>query len=145
MRVEDIMTPNPHCVAPTDSVVRAALLMRDHDVGMIPVVDTDRRPSGVLTDRDIAIRHVAVAHRGDCPCEAAMTRGELACVRPDDDVSDVLRSMKASSVRRVLVTDDAGRLVGVVAEADLLRHANEIGEHAVVESLEAISEPTVVH
>lgn len=146
MKVVDIMTPNPCCVTPDQPLLAAAMLMRDHDVGMIPVVDdrSSRYPVGVITDRDIAIRHVAAAHHHDCPCGDAMTKTDLATVAPTDDVREVLQRMRQFAVRRVLVTEPRGRLVGVVAAADVLRHADLIGEHAVADALETISEPAMM-
>jgi CBS domain-containing protein len=146
MKVVDIMTPNPWCVTPDQPLFAAATLMRDHDVGMIPVIDDlgSRHPVGVITDRDIAVRHVAAAHHHDCPCRDAMTTGPLVTVQPTDDVNEVVRRMGQAGVRRVIVTEPQGRVVGVVATADLFRHADAIGEHSVAGALESISEPTMI-
>lgn len=144
MRVVDIMTPNPYCVTTFQPLFVAAALMRDHDIGMVPIVDDDRRPIGVITDRDIAIRHVASCHHNDCVCRETMTSNSPLTVRPTDDVGVVMRLMRQDAVRRVLVTEPHGRLVGVVATADLLRHADQLGEHEVTAVLRGVSEPVMI-
>lgn len=146
MQVVDIMTANPHVVLPDDSVVNAAIAMRDLDVGVVPVV-ADRgtmRPIGVLTDRDIATRHVAAAHHHDCAARDAMTGGCLAVVRDTDDVGAALRAMRNAAVHRVLVTNSQGRLVGIVGTADLLRAAEDISHERVTSLMEALAEPAVL-
>jgi CBS domain-containing protein len=143
MRVLDVMTPHPRVVEPDEPLLFAALAMRDLDIGFVPVVKdrSSMRPVGVITDRDIAIRHVAAEHTRACPARDAMTRGTLVTVRPSDEIETVIRAMKKASVRRALVTDGDGRLVGIVATADLLRAAREIGYEWLDALLEAIAQP----
>lgn len=102
------------------------------------------KPVGVITDRDIAIRHVAAAHHRDCPARDLMTAGTLVTVRPRDSVEDVIHAMNCAAVRRALVIDGEGRLIGVVATADLLRAAAAIGHERLEALLEAIVQPTVL-
>jgi CBS domain-containing protein len=146
MRVVDIMTPDPWVVVPEDALLVAAQLMRDHDVGMIPVVAdlASMQVVGVITDRDITTRHVAAAHHHDSPARDVMTGGDLVRVRPQDEVDVMMRAMKKAAVRRALVTDGDGRLVGIVATADLLRAAYAIGHDWIEAVLEAIAQPTML-
>jgi predicted transcriptional regulator len=143
MRVADFMTPEPWVVVPNDPLSTVAQLMRDHDVGMIPVVAdlTSMQPVGVITDRDITIRYTAAGHQHGSARDV-MTGGDLVCVRPYDAVDVMMRAMKYGVVRRALVTDDDGRLVGVVATADLLRAAYAVGHDWIESVLEAIAQPT---
>jgi CBS domain-containing protein len=136
----DIMTRNPECVTQQDDLARAARIMRDRDVGIVPVVDGDdgMRLAGVVTDRDIAVRHVAEGHGPDCRVEEAMSRDGLVVCRPEDDVDTVMRRMRESQVRRVPVVDD-GRLVGIIAQADLAVDYSDDSE--VGRTVESISEP----
>ena len=146
MRVVDVMTPDPRVVLPDDPLLLAAEVMRDLDVGFVPVVN-DRaamKPVGVITDRDLAIRHVAAAHHRDCPARDVMTSGRLVTVRPYDSVETVIRAMKRAAVRRALVTDEKGGLVGVIATADLLRAAHAIGHDWLDALLEAIAQPVLL-
>src|SRR5690606_22527349 len=101
MKARDLMTSNPEFVTPDDSIDRAAQIMRDVDVGIVPVVDnaSDRRLQGVITDRDIAIRHVAEGHHEQCRVADHMTR-ELDTVNPDADGHEVLRLMEREKIRR---------------------------------------------
>ena len=142
MRVRDVMTPRPRAVTPDDSVARAAEIMRDLEVGAVPVVDdlAGMRLCGVITDRDVTVRCVASRHRGDCPVRDHMSAGHLETVEPDDDVDAVMACMRAGGVRRVLVTA-GGRLVGIVSLGDLARHAGPIAPLKVEWVLERVSEP----
>lgn len=69
MKVQDIMSTEPNTVTPDTPITEAARMMKDHNIGMLPVVATEgsRRLVGVVTDRDITIRHVAEGHLSDCP------------------------------------------------------------------------------
>lgn len=140
MLAREIMTEKVECVTPQDDLAHAARIMRDRDVGIVPVVEADdgQRLLGVITDRDIAIRHVAEGHGGDCRVEEAMSRDDLVVARPDDDVDSVMRSMREHQVRRVPVVED-GRLVGIIAQADLALDTSD--DSAVGRTVESISEP----
>lgn len=140
MKAREIMTSNVECVTRQDSLSRAAQIMRDADVGAVPVVDDRQsmRLVGVITDRDIAVRHVAGDNSTDCCVGDHMSTGRLHTVSPDADVKDVMRTMKAEQVRRVPVTE-GDRLVGIIAQADIA--TSRVGERATGEVVEEISEP----
>lgn len=141
MLAREIMTRNPECVTPQDDLAHAARIMRDKDVGIVPVVDGGngaQRLVGVVTDRDLAVRHVAEGHGPGCKVEEAMSRSDLVVARPDDDVDDVMRQMRDRQVRRVPVVED-GRLVGIISQADLAVDYSNDSE--VGHTVERISEP----
>ena len=145
LRAVDIMTENPECVTPESSLADAAMKMRDLNVGIIPVVDSEqgRRLKGVVTDRDITIRAVAegMDARGTKVQEVMTT--EVESCNKNDTVGDILRVMEREQVRRVPITDREGRLVGIVAQADVVRDLDsDRGEHRVADTIEHISEPT---
>jgi len=142
MKAREIMTPDPDVVTPDEPISRAAQIMRDRNVGIAPVVsDTESMAlMGVITDRDIAVRHVAEAHAEDCTVATHMTRDPIETVEENDDVATVLEAMKKREVRRVLVTNKNGRLLGVIAQADIAA-SDEIDRERVGEVVGAISEP----
>ena len=142
MKAREIMTSNPQVVTRQESVRRAAQIMRDHDVGIVPVVDdpSSMRLSGVITDRDIAIRYVAEGRSGDDSVGDLMSSGSIAAVSPDDDVRQVLDRMKTEQVRRILVVED-DRLVGIIAQADIATQG--VGARKTGDVVEKISEPSV--
>jgi CBS domain-containing protein len=147
MKAVDIMTPEPQVVTPEKSLVRVASIMRDYDVGVVPVV-TDRvsmRPVGLITDRDIAIRHVAECIHHDCTAGEIMSKDVLHSVRPEQDVTAVMTVMRLEKVRRVLVTARNGRLVGIISQADLLLNQGVAHPLEVKQVLAAISEPAILH
>ena len=145
IRASEIMTENPECVTPDTPLMEVAQKMRDLDVGIIPVVDSmeNRRLRGVVTDRDITIRAVAEGKDGKTTVRDCMT-DDVETVNKNDGMGDVLRLMSQERVRRVPVTDREGRLVGIIAQADLaVDYTNdEPGREIRVEdTIERISEP----
>jgi CBS domain-containing protein len=141
MKASEIMTSNVECVTREDSVQQAARIMRDSDVGAVPVVDdrSSMRLIGVITDRDIAVRHVAGDNAEACSVGDHMTSGRIHTVGPNDDVDQVMKTMKAEQVRRVPVVDGE-RLVGIIAQADIA--TGSVGDKDTGEVVEKISEPT---
>ncbi len=145
MKARDLMTPDPAQVTPSDSLQRVSQLMAEHDCGCIPVVaGADQRSLvGVVTDRDIAIRAVAEGRPATTPIGEIMTPNP-ECVTADDDVEHVERVMSDRQIRRVVVVDDAGECVGIIAQADLARAAKRKSEPSpkeMVDVLEKISRP----
>lgn len=143
MKARDIMTPNPSVVTPEEPIAHAAAMMRDHDVGMIPVVGdrTNMRLEGVLTDRDIAIRCVAEKHDPHCRVQDHMTADHLDVVRDDADVQDVVKKMEADQIRRIPVVAEGRRLIGVIAQADLALKVGPDDPELVEEMLAEVSKP----
>lgn len=143
MLARDVMTTNPAVVTPEETIARAAEIMRDFDAGIVPVV-ADRaslRLAGVITDRDIAVRCVAVRHAGYCRVRDHMTAGILVVARPDEPLESVVARMERAQVRRVPVVAPEGRLVGIIAQADLATRFGPGAPDAIEELLERISEP----
>jgi CBS domain-containing protein len=138
MKAKDIMTKNPRVVTPDTPVQEAARLMQSEDTGVLPVVEGpgSRRPIGVITDRDIALRVVAEG-RSQASVRDAMSSQVSTC-REDDDVKDVMKLMASEQVRRVPIVDERGDLVGIVAQADIVREADD---KKAEQTIERISEP----
>jgi CBS domain-containing protein len=144
MRAREIMTTDPACVAADDSIEVAARLMEERDCGCIPVVRAsgDACVVGVITDRDIAVRGVAHG-RADARVSELMTPSPFCC-GPDADLRDVEETMSARQVRRVVIVDDGGCCVGIVAQADVARAAQrgtDVSDDEVGRVVESISEP----
>lgn len=134
-KVHEVMTDRPRCVTPETPVSEAAQLMASDDVGSLPILDGEQL-AGVVTDRDIVIRAIAKGKdpRG-MPVREVASR-ELVKVHAEQDLSDALKLMASEQVRRLPVVDDDGRLVGILAQADV---AVEAKEKAVGEMVEEIS------
>ena len=145
MKARDLMTPDPAQVTLSDSLQRVSQLMAEHDCGCIPVVTAADQRSlvGVVTDRDIAIRAVAEGRPATTPVGEIMTPNP-DCVTPDDDLERVERLMADRQIRRVVVVDDTGECVGIIAQADLARAAKRRSDPTpkeMVDVLEKISTP----
>jgi CBS domain-containing protein len=140
MKVQDIMTKNPTHVTPGTTVRDAAKLMQREDTGILPVVEEGtKKLVGVVTDRDIAIRVVAEGRDGNARVSDVMTTSRLATLRPDADVDDVMDTMANEQVRRVPIVDERGTLVGIVAQADVVRKVRD--DKKAERTVEKISEP----
>jgi len=135
MRCREIMTKNVRTATSDMSLRDAAALMRDGDMGAVPVVD-EGKLAGIVTDRDIVVRMVAEGRDAAAPISEAMT-AELFTVRPDDFVFEAIRLMGDKQIRRVPVIDNNGDLVGIIAIADVALETED--EREIAETLEEIS------
>jgi CBS domain-containing protein len=114
---------------------QVAQMMRDGDMGSVPVVE-DGRLIGIVTDRDIVIRCVAEGRGAETPVSNAMTT-EIFSVKPDDYVFEAVRLMGDKQVRRVPVVTDDGTLAGIISMADIALETED--ELEIAETLEEIS------
>jgi CBS domain-containing protein len=133
--VRDAMTSNPLTIGARDPVVDAARLMRDKDIGSLPVVE-DGRLLGMITDRDIAVRVVAEGSDPSSVTVRDVASREAVNATPDQDLDEALRLMAKHQVRRLPVTE-GDQLVGVLTQADV---AHESDSKKVGEMVESISE-----
>jgi CBS domain-containing protein len=138
----DVMTKDPACCELGDTAANAAKIMKDHDVGSVPVcLDLQaRKLVGIVTDRDIALYVVAKGREAKTTQVASvMTRNPLTC-HPEDDLQMALDAMERYQVRRIPVVDGDGQLVGIIALADVATRTGEPAEKKA-EMVEQISKP----
>jgi CBS domain-containing protein len=135
--VRDAMTDDPRSIAASASVVEAARLMQEEHIGSLPITD-DEHLVGMLTDRDITTRVVAEAADPKMTSVEDVYSRDLISVEPDEDLEEALQLMARHQVRRLPVVEN-GRLVGIVAQADIALSENEEKTGVLVE---AISEPS---
>jgi CBS domain-containing protein len=135
--VRDAMTSDPRSIGASASVVEAARLMREQHVGSLPVTD-DEQLLGMITDRDITTRVVAEAAVPETTSVGDVYSRDVVSVEPGNDLEEALRLMARHQVRRLPVVEN-GRLVGIVAQADIALRKNE---QKTGELVEAISEPS---
>ena len=135
MHIRDVMTPDPRCVTPNDSIADAARIMRDEDTGAVPVVE-DGKPVGILTDRDIVVRAVAEDGQLNRPVRDIVTSGILSA-SPDMSTREAAELMSEHQIRRLPVVENE-RLVGIVSLGDLA--VKEGRDSRVGDALQHISE-----
>jgi len=133
-RISDLMTKNPRTTKPDASVVEAAKVMSDEDVGLVPVVDGERLV-GTVTDRDIAIRVVAEGRDLQSTTVAEIASTDLLTVDPEQELDEAVRLMASQQVRRLPVVEEDGRLVGIVSQADIALHGDDSQTGQVVEQI----------
>lgn len=135
MLVRDAMSRGVHTVTPESTIKEAARIMADADIGALPVAAGDRL-AGMVTDRDIAVRGVAVGKGPDTTVGEVMTHDVLYC-HEDEDLGHIAQNLAENQVRRLPVVDVEKRLVGIISLADIAdARANEAGE-----ALEGITRP----
>jgi CBS domain-containing protein len=132
--IREVMSSNPSAIEADSSVADAAKLMRDEDVGLAPVVEGDRLV-GTLTDRDITVRVVAEGKDPQSTTVREVASTDLVTVDPEQDLDEAVRLMAQHQVRRLPVVKEDGRLVGVVAQADVARQADDRQTGEVVERI----------
>lgn len=132
--VRELMTRNPCSIDSDKSVAYAAKMLRDEDVGLAPIVEGDRLV-GTVTDRDITIRVVAEGKDPESTKVKDIASINLVTVDPRQDLDEALKLMAKHQVRRLPVTEEGGRLVGLVAQADIAKSAGDKQTGRVVEQI----------
>jgi CBS domain-containing protein len=149
MTVEELMTRDVKTCEPHEPLRAAAVLMRDFDIGCVPVVDPGGALVGILTDRDVCLALLATDDRlSELTVDDAMSRDVRTCT-VEDGIDTAERVMQANQVRRLPVVDCEGLLVGILSLSDLARataHRLHVGveglsETALASTLAVISEP----
>ena len=136
-KVREVMTASVQCLGPHESVQQAARLMRELDVGSIPICSDDLRPVGIVTDRDLAMRCVADGGDPTAMQIADVMEPALVTVDAEQSTDDAVARMAEYQLRRLPVVDKDGVIVGIVAQADLAR---QLPDQVVGNVVEAISE-----
>jgi CBS domain-containing protein len=133
-KITELMTSNPCAIDADKHVAYAAQMMKQEDVGLAPVVEGDRLV-GTLTDRDIVTRVVAEGKDPQTVRVREVASTDLVTIDPQQDLDEALRLMARNQIRRLPVVEEDGRLVGVVAQADVARDAKDAQTGELVEEI----------
>jgi CBS domain-containing protein len=126
-KCHEVMTKDPVCCLPNDSVAKAAELMKSKNIGSIPVVEAkqSRELVGIVTDRDLAMKVVAGAlDAKSTTVETVMTHKVVTC-HAEDDLQTTLDAMAEHQLRRIPVVDNDNKIVGIIAQADVATRADQ--------------------
>jgi len=138
MKAKDIMSKTLFCCTAEDSIQQAAKLMKDNDVGALPVVNDckERKLLGIITDRDICLQAVALGKPVDkMKVSEAMTKSPITC-SADDSIETCESLMRRNQVRRIPVVDARGMCMGLISQADVALH--DTAEH-IQQTMAALS------
>lgn len=126
MQVREVMSVNPSCCTQDTSLQEVARLMIENDCGCIPVVDSqsNKKPVGTITDRDIAIRAVAAGQNPVTTKASEIMSIDIATIKPTQSLEECLKAMEEKDIRRILVVDENGSCCGIVAQADIAQNNN---------------------
>jgi CBS domain-containing protein len=123
----DVMTKNPVAALSGDTVANVAQLMKERDIGPVPIVEDkiSKKLIGIVTDRDLAIKVVAAGRDPNTTfVRDVMTKDVITC-REDDEIESTLNAMSRHQLRRILVVNENDMLVGIIAQADIATRMNE--------------------
>ena len=140
-KCSDVMTREPACCEPGDSINRVAGIMKREDVGSVPVVESqeDKKLIGIVTDRDLVVKVLAGgADVSRATVRDAMTPNPASC-QENDPIDKAVQLMSQRQVRRMPIVDQQGRLAGIIAQADVATRVSR--DSTTGELVEAISEP----
>ncbi|UGT38631.1 CBS domain-containing protein [Nocardia yamanashiensis] len=139
MKARDIMHRSAECIPADETLDRAAQMMRNMDVGALPICNGDQL-IGMLTDRDIVIRCVAEGHDPSRVRAGDLAQGRVWSVDMDTDVSEVLDVMEKNQIKRMPVLDmrKGNQLMGMICESDL---AKNISDAQLAEFVSAVATP----
>ena len=132
--IRDTMTSNPRTIETSTPVAEAARLMSSEDVGSLPIVEGERLV-GMLTDRDITVRVVAEGMDPQSTTVGDVASRDVVSVDPQQQLDEALRLMAQHQVRRLPVVEEDGRLVGIVAQADVATAGQDAQTGQVVEEI----------
>jgi CBS domain-containing protein len=132
--INDVMSANPCAIDAEKPVAYAAKMMQQEDVGLAPIVEGDRLV-GTLTDRDIVTRVVAEGKDPQSVTVREVASTDLVTIDPQQDLDEALHLMASNQIRRLPVVEEDGRLVGVVAQADVAREAKDKKTGQMVEDI----------
>ena len=135
LRCREIMTTDVKTVDRDTPIREVAAMMRDADVGSLPVIKNGKL-AGIVTDRDIVVRVLADGHEASTAVGDAMT-SDVFSVKPDDFVFEAIRLMGDKQVRRIPVVSEDGALAGIIAMADIALEMED--DREIAETLEEIS------
>jgi CBS domain-containing protein len=126
MKCNEVMTDNPVCCLPNDSVGQAARVMRREHIGPVPVVSDERTKEiiGIVTDRDLAIRVVAESRDPNRTTVGDVMTHTVVVCREDDDLTSAIAAMEEYQIRRIPVIDQGGHLVGIISQGDVSPRVN---------------------
>ena len=126
-KCSEVMTKNPVCCRPDDTVAKVAQLMQRDNIGSIPVIEDEQtqKLAGIVTDRDLAMKVIAKGQDAkSTKVEAVMTRQVVTC-RAEDDLQKALDAMAKHQLRRIPIVDNDNRIVGIISQADVATRVNQ--------------------
>jgi CBS domain-containing protein len=133
-KCNEVMTKNPVCCLPNDTVSKVAQLMKSKNIGPVPIIENEQTKKliGIVTDRDLALKIVAEERDPkSTKAEEVMTRKVLTC-RAEDDLQKALDAMSRHKLRRIPVVDNNNGIVGIIAQADVATRVDQPEKTAAV-------------
>lgn len=140
-KCSEVMTKNPSCCLPTDTVAKAAQQMKKEKVGSIPVIENEKTKKliGIVTDRDLALQVIADGRDAKTTKVSDVMTQDVVTCGVDDDVQNAVDAMSDKQLRRIPVVDNEHMIVGIISQADVATRVDEPQETAKM--VKEISQP----
>ncbi len=121
-----VMTKDPVCAYPDDTVAHVARLMKNEDIGPVPIIQNDasKQLIGIVTDRDLAMKVVAEERDPKQTRVSDVMSTDVVTCRANDNIEMALKAMSKNQLRRIPVVEDGNMLVGIIAQADVATRMN---------------------
>jgi CBS domain-containing protein len=142
-KCSEVMTMNPACCLPSDTVAKVAQMMRSKDIGSVPVVDSEQTRSlvGIVTDRDLALKVVAEGRDAKTTTAAEVMIRKVVTCHAEDDLQKALDAMSEHQLRRIPVVDNDLRIIGIIAQADVATRVDQPEKTAALVKGISLSNP----
>lgn len=126
-KCSEVMTMNPACCLPNDTVAKVAQMMKSRDIGPVPVIENEQtlRLIGIVTDRDLALKVVAEGRDAKTTTAAEVMTAKVVTCHPGDDLQKALDAMSEHQLRRIPVVDNDLRIIGIISQADVATRVNQ--------------------
>lgn len=134
VQAQDLMTKNLISCQPLESAWQASQTMKRMNVGIVPVLDRQKKCVGILTDRDLCIRVLAERRDPDLTTLSEIMSEDLACCEPEADLESILKVMYQKQVKRVLVVNQQEQCLGIISKADILQYLHDSNQFGKFES-----------
>jgi CBS domain-containing protein len=152
VRVEDVMVRTPKSCRSDTNLGDAAEMMWNQQCGILPILDSDDRVLGVVTDRDVCLARGTCSRLPGDVTVGEVTTGKVYACTADDDIHAALATMREKKVRRLPVLNATGKLVGILSMDDVVLHAescrpgktSELTPEDVVDTLRKVYEPELL-
>jgi len=141
------MTRDPSCCLPESRLDAVARMMVHRDCGAVPVIGdlTTRFPIGIITDRDIVTRTLAIGHDPMAMTASDCMSAPVATIAEDATIRDCVHLLETSRIRRAVVVDSLGRCVGMISQGDIATHASKWRTGDLVREVSQPTEPAFAH
>lgn len=142
MKVKELMTREVGFCTHLDKLAQAALMMREKDCGIVPIVDQNLKVIGIITDRDVCLAVAAHGQKAAGVLTQDFIGGKVISCAENDKITDILKKMRKNQIKRLPVTSQDGKLIGIISLADIVQNTDgKSVRREILKAIKSISRP----